>query len=170
MVCLMEIPRFTTSLIFLLVLTHYLMMRLFVSAAILTSTVIGDGNCSVDESKLWITSRDFTDKFQKCALSEFGASGPTSSCLRSKFPSLSENCSSCFGNTVQCGRDNCMKECLKSSATPECIDCTVAKGCTSGLASCTGFEQGPPNPTSAVDTKSSSLITSFMAFIVICLF
>ena len=44
----------------------------------------------------------------------------------------------------ECGRDNCTMECIADSFAPECLACTARHGCDAGLATCTGFQTGPP--------------------------
>ena len=118
-------------------------MLKFVSASAVFAVAMA-GQCTDAESKLWIDNPAFTAKMSECAAENMGAGEPTATCLVGAFAGLSAQCASCFGQTVQCGRDNCMNECILDSFAPECLACTESHGCDAGLVSCTGFKTGPP--------------------------
>ena len=101
------------------------------------------GRCSDDESHLWIEEPVFTTAMVRCAIQNNGAADPTAACLRADF-ALSSDCALCFGQTVQCGRDHCLRHCLLDAFSSDCLSCTAEKGCNQLLADCTGFSVGPP--------------------------
>ena len=127
-------------------------------ACIVTCLATVEAKCSVPESVLWIGSDAFTEKMQNCAIKNVGVGSLTSSCLVGEYDgALSGGCASCFGATVECGRNKCMMECVRDSGAPGCTACTLEKGCQADLNVCTGFDQGPPYPKSKLSPSGDGL-------------
>ncbi|KAF4691949.1 hypothetical protein FOZ60_014436 [Perkinsus olseni] len=57
----------------------------------------------------------------------------------------------CFGQSVQCGRDKCMFKCLAGPTTSKCLDCIAKTECDPDLYKCAGYpaSQMPPAPNAA---------------------
>ena len=142
-------------------------MALILKAAtfsILSGIALADGKCNEKESTLWLDSYDFTQNLKVCAVKSAGGASKTSACLvRDYNGDLSAECASCFGQTVDCGRVNCIGVCAAESADPKCLACVEEKGCNAALATCTGFATGPPNPTLAPAGQSVHGSTSSSA-------
>lgn len=139
--------------------SSYEMLRIFLLSCILKQLVVSIANCTPAESMLWVDSDSFSEAIQSCAIKYFGAANMTGKCLAEKYDDLSDHCAECFGATVKCGADNCMRECIRDSGAPGCIACTEASGCQAALKVCTGIAQSPPNPKpgNASVTKSSNV-------------
>jgi hypothetical protein len=113
------------------------------------------GQCTDDMSKAWVDNSDFSWNIKSCAIQYLGKSDLVAKCLQGKYPVLSSECATCFGETVECGKKNCSRECAKDSFLQKCLDCTEKSGCNSNLAKCTGIAQNPPVPT-ASDAKAGT--------------
>ena len=126
------------------------MTRLVLSLIGLTTmgSIALAGQCTEEMSVLWVNQPCFSFSMRSCAVQGMGAAAKTSSCLAKAYPTLSGPCSECFGNTVECGRDNCAEQCASpdGKVSQICLDCTAAAGCDAGLAICTGIAQNPPIP------------------------
>lgn len=120
-------------------------MRLIIALSAIG--IVSASQCTETESKLWLEDYSFTMNMLTCAIKGSGSSGPTTSCLVSKYNGkLSESCAKCFGETVGCGSKFCGAVCAKGAYSNDCLSCTSSNGCDAGLNTCTGFE-GPLKPT-----------------------
>lgn len=122
------------------------------------------GQCNEIESQLWLNIDSFTEVMQSCAVIASGSAAGTTDCIKSTIVGLSSGCASCFGQTVECGKRNCMDECMASCASQFCLDCTKKSGCDSALNVCTGFNQGPPKPKAGrTDGNAAGSISAVLA-------
>lgn len=131
------------------------MLRKVAVLSFVSATALA-GQCNESESKLWLNNDSFTDVMKKCAANASGSAAGTTNCMASQIGGLSSGCASCFGQTVDCGKRNCMAECIQSSAAQKCLDCTKNSGCDDALNVCTGFAQGPPKPKAGANATSNN--------------
>ena len=115
--------------------------------------------CTQDMANIWLNNEAFSIEIKNCAVDSMGDANEVSACLMAAHSELSSGCAACFGQTVACGRDNCMQACIGDSFAAECIQCTETEGCNAQLAACTGFE-GPPVPGTSTTTSGVSTIST----------
>jgi hypothetical protein len=152
-------------------------LRLF-TLALVHHTVFA-GQCTEEMASEWIGNTAFALQIKDCAVHHLGQGPAVASCLNTAYPSLSSGCAACFGETVDCGRINCMVPCAADSFSSECLACTRSAGCDDQLVACTGFSSGPPVPTSGptgsadattLTTKASSIISTTTVFAIAAAF
>lgn len=133
-------------------------MRILLLSSALSMCFAGK-QCSELEYALWNGSADFTNNIKECAIKNLGAGEGTKNCLMGKYgDALSSGCAKCFGDTVQCGKENCTAACAKDSGSPGCLKCTTDKGCVKLQNDCTGYPIGPPLPV-ALSAGNGALVS-----------
>ena len=80
---------------------------------------------------------DFRSIVQSCAQDCLGRSNCTSRCIQND-TGLSEGCSDCFGDTVECIASKCFVPCLKPESN-DCQKCAL-DNCLPALLKCTGCD------------------------------
>ncbi|KAF4666466.1 hypothetical protein FOL47_004067, partial [Perkinsus chesapeaki] len=107
-----------------------------------------EDKCSTSDHDLWASyGQAYSNFIAYCGLQSFGDAKATTTCIEQS--GLSDSCSACFGQSVQCGRDVCMMSCIAGPATDKCLNCIAKTECNPDLYKCTGYDasQMPPNPT-----------------------
>ncbi|KAF4710016.1 hypothetical protein FOZ62_030561 [Perkinsus olseni] len=118
------------------------------TTATTTTSVVTQGSCSAGDHNLWTSyGPAYSNFIAYCGLESFGDAKATTACIEKS--GLSDSCSACFGQSVQCGRDVCMMSCIAGPATEKCLSCISKTKCNPDLYKCTGYgpNEMPPNPT-----------------------
>ncbi|KAF4710015.1 hypothetical protein FOZ62_030560 [Perkinsus olseni] len=129
-----------------------------------TSSVVTQGSCSAGDHDLWTSyGQAYSNFIAYCGLESFGDAKATTACIEKS--GLSDSCSTCFGQSVQCGRDVCMMSCIAGPATEKCLSCIAKTKCNPDLYKCTGYgpNEMPPNPTGTDPLPTSSSAPSTTA-------
>lgn len=105
--------------------------------------------CLGNESVIFADNIRFAQDLIDCSKSSMGAAHETSTCLASKYPSLSQKCTECFGSLAECGRSNCTGKCMFNVNSAACINCGTqncrcdldaeGKATSFSLTRCTGL-------------------------------
>lgn len=112
------------------------------------------GKCNATDIKVAINpkNKNFAHIMDKCATSSMGDADKTATCLKEQYAKLSQPCASCFGQTAQCSKDNCMWKCLTDHFSDACLSCSQ-QNCTNpkskdgfSLVKCTGLKQNQLPP------------------------
>ena len=93
--------------------------------------------CSLKHQSVWRNNQEYTKVFTRCSIRHLGGSKKVANCIFTAFQLLSEDCSSCFGDSAQCGADHCKRKCLIPS-NPSCHECIEKYNCRKSLFECTG--------------------------------
>ncbi|KAF4691950.1 hypothetical protein FOZ60_014437 [Perkinsus olseni] len=128
-----------------------------------TTSVVTQASCSAGDHNLWTSyGQAYSNFIAYCGLESFGDAKATTACIEKS--GLSDSCSTCFGQSVQCGRDVCMMSCIAGPATEKCLSCIAKTKCNPDLYKCTGYgpNEMPPNPTGTdpLPTTTSAPSTS----------
>ncbi|KAF4655479.1 hypothetical protein FOL47_009416 [Perkinsus chesapeaki] len=118
------------------------------TSPIVATTVIPYGKCTSADHMLWTSyGQAYSNYIAYCGQQAWGSADGTSKCLEKS--GLTSSCSTCFGDSVQCGRDKCMFSCISGPATSKCLSCIAKTECNPALYKCTGYQpvDMPPAPT-----------------------
>ena len=110
------------------------------------------GKCTEEERSIWIGNSDFTKNFQTCSTRGIGVVSAVAACLSSLYPTLSEPCSTCLGQSSKCAASNCLVECISNPGSVSCRTCFVSN-CYPALLACTGAVDDSQLPVPPEDTS-----------------
>ena len=82
------------------------------------------------------STADLSGKIAGCAMQCIGQGVPCMSGCVQDATGLSEGCSGCFGEAIQCTMSSCMLQCI-DSGSPACADCQQQK-CAPAFEQCAG--------------------------------
>jgi len=106
---------------------------------------IGEGACTNPEDLAVIEATDVPAFTQEAAMSCFGGGGDMGACVLSALTEgtdISEECGTCYVDTVLCIVDNCISVCMAEPEGDECTSCQE-EFCNAAFAECSGLGDGP---------------------------
>jgi hypothetical protein len=98
------------------------------------------GACTNDPDQAVLMSVDIQAAVKKCAEDNFGGEPGTKDCI--KMIGLSDGCTTCFDDTIQCVVSKCFNECAFSPDSAECATCR-ATNCDPAFETCSGLDAAP---------------------------
>ena len=117
-----------------------------------------EAKCTEAEKLVWRDNVEFSLTLSTIAHSHLGSGPATVRDMMKTYPTLTEVCASCFGETVTCGARQCWMSCMFDSFSAACLDCTDRE-CNPALKTCLGVDEAgmPPRPTGAqIPTTSTT--------------
>lgn len=99
------------------------------------------GACTnaADQTIIMDPAKMVKEAVTKCGKDNLGMEPATKDCI--KMLGLTDPCTTCFDDNVQCVAKNCFLDCAADPAAQKCTDCR-AKFCDMAFATCSGL---PPN-------------------------
>jgi hypothetical protein len=115
------------------------------------------GKCSESELAIWYKNLEFSAKMDTYARWNAGRGSIVAAKLMEDYP-LSPSCASCHGDAVSCGTRKCWMNCILSSTSESCIECS-RRECLAAYMECVGVSDEalmPPNPRAEESTTTSA--------------
>jgi hypothetical protein len=112
----------------------YLLMQYLIE-----ESQIDDNDCgctNADRAFLKTVQHQFRLDVKSSGVKSFGNGQKASQNLHELYPTLSQSCANCFGQFVNCSRQNCEWTCIQESHGSKCDDCCKTH-CADELAKCT---------------------------------
>jgi hypothetical protein len=97
------------------------------------------GACTndADVAVLMAKVNDIQGILSSCAQSSFGKEPAAHDCIK-QMTGLSDACTTCFSNGLDCAIKNCFSPCLSDATSAACVTCRM-KNCDPGFVSCSGL-------------------------------
>lgn len=92
--------------------------------------------CTNDPDTKIRTDKDVKGISAKCGQTSLGDPMQTYACIKAG-TGLSDNCTTCYADSVVCAAKNCLDKCLSNPASQACSDCR-AMYCNAAFESCSG--------------------------------
>jgi hypothetical protein len=100
-----------------------------------TGTMMGACTNAADQAV--VDETDVAAEAEACGRDCFGGGMCVTECMRDDV-GLSMECASCFGDTAECTRDNCLTACLGTDEA-RCTMCRREAGCLGDFEACSGL-------------------------------
>lgn len=115
------------------------------SATTGTGTSTGTGSavmnaCTNAADAAVLMTKDAKTIAADCGKANLAAEPATFDCIK-KGTGLSDDCTSCYDDSVVCASDNCLSKCLTDPMSQPCTDCR-AMYCTPAFKTCSGLDKG----------------------------
>jgi hypothetical protein len=110
-----------------------------------TSTATGTGTlvtnaCTNAADTAVLMTKDAKDIAASCGQTNAAAEPATYNCIKMG-TGLSDDCASCYDDSVACAAEHCLTLCLSDPASQPCIDCREMY-CVPAFQSCSGLDKG----------------------------
>ena len=107
---------------------------------------VSSQRCSAEEQELWNGNREFGDSYSSFSIQAFGNRDTTMELLGGKYPVLSTDCLTCFGEATACGATKCYMVCMVQQWSEKCQTC-FRDNCQAQMITCTGVSGAERLPT-----------------------